>query len=162
MSKPCCAADNREATTTSCPVEKDPAATSRFFCLSDLAVCRGAEGEQQETNQFGFNSSQILLSVNGEVFDVTSHPSGRGFYGPGRPYSLFAGCDATMALARSKLEPSLLNKFCFDELTEDERQTVAEWILKFRSKYRTVGRLQEATNCRLDLSRFNCCSMESY
>ncbi|KAJ1732000.1 hypothetical protein LPJ61_002254 [Coemansia biformis] len=53
----------------------------------------------------------ILLAIEGDVYDVTL---GSGFYGPGSPYSLFAGRDATRAFGTNCLSRK-------DHLTHDTR-----------------------------------------
>lgn len=137
-------------------VAEDPEAKSRVFTVADLAVCRGTSSDKEESNRHGFKSSQILLSVNGEVYDVTSHPTGRDFYGEGRAYNVFAACDATMALARVQINKELCNRWDWDILDSTEQKTLADWIVKFRSKYVFVGKLEESQKCRLDLSEYNC------
>ncbi|GLT67647.1 hypothetical protein SLA2020_399390 [Shorea laevis] len=42
-------------------------------------------------------SKPIYVAVKGRIFDVTN---GKSFYGPGGPYALFAGKDASRALAK--------------------------------------------------------------
>lgn len=136
---------------------RDPEADLRRFTVDDLAICCGnLPTENENLNRYGFKSSQVLLSANGEVYEATSHPTGRDFYGKGKPYNVFAGCDSTLALARVQINRSLCNTWNWDSLNSTERKTLAEWILKFRTKYKYVGLLQEAEKCHLDLSVFNC------
>ena len=52
-----------------------------------LALHDGTQGEH----------SQILLAIDGHVFDVSS---GRNFYGPNGPYGNFAGRDASRGMAK--------------------------------------------------------------
>lgn len=52
-----------------------------------LALHDGTQGEH----------SQILLAIDGHVFDVSS---GRNFYGPRGPYGNFAGRDASRGMAK--------------------------------------------------------------
>ena len=47
----------------------------------------------------------LLLSINHEVFDVTS---GSRFYGPGAHYHVFAGKDSTRAFSLSSLKEQVL------------------------------------------------------
>ncbi|KAJ2450804.1 hypothetical protein GGF42_004405 [Coemansia sp. RSA 2424] len=86
-------------------------------------------------------SKQILLGLNGNVYDVSK---GAAFYGPGNGYSVFAGRDCTVGLAKS----SLLRKdmpgpgdapTSMDSLSEDERKTALAWEARLQKKYPVVG-----------------------
>ncbi|KAJ2503827.1 steroid binding [Coemansia sp. RSA 2052] len=88
-------------------------------------------------------SKQILLGLNGNVYDVSK---GAVFYGPGNAYSVFAGRDCTIGLAKG----SLLRKVMpgpgdaptsIDSLSEDERNTVLAWEARLQEKYPVVGML---------------------
>jgi hypothetical protein len=61
------------------------AAAPPVMTLAELAPRTGADG------------GAILVGACGLVFDVTN--GGRAHYGPGAPYSIFAGRDASRALA---------------------------------------------------------------
>jgi membrane-associated progesterone receptor component len=63
------------------------------------------------------------------------------FYGPGGPYALFAGKDASRALAKMSFEPQ--------DLTGDvsglgpfELSALQDWEYKFVSKYVKVGSIK--------------------
>lgn len=81
---------------------------------------------------------RVLVAINGKIFDVTR---GKRFYGPGGPYSTFAGHDASRALAFFQAD---LVKEEYDDLSDlDSRQmeSVREWEEQFTDKYDFVGRL---------------------
>lgn len=46
-------------------------------------------------------SKRILLAIEGEVYDVTR---GKNFYGPGGPYAIFAGRDASIGMAKQSFD----------------------------------------------------------
>ncbi|XP_019415948.1 PREDICTED: probable steroid-binding protein 3 [Lupinus angustifolius] len=82
-------------------------------------------------------SKPIYVAVKGRVFDVTT---GKSFYGPGGPYAMFAGKDASRALAKMSkndedITPSL------DGLSEKEIGVLNDWETKFQAKYPVVGRV---------------------
>lgn len=92
----------------------------------------------QELHGFGPSSSgRIMLGILGNVYDVSI---GREFFGPTGPYRIYAGHDATYALASMSLKQSDLDVFEY-ALDEDDRQTLADWIAYFKVKYGAVGGL---------------------
>ncbi|PON68361.1 Cytochrome b5-like heme/steroid binding domain containing protein [Trema orientale] len=82
-------------------------------------------------------SKPIYVAVKGRIFDVTD---GKSFYGPGGPYSMFAGKDASRALAKMSknledVSPSI------DDLSEKEIGVLNDWEKKFEAKYPVIGRV---------------------
>ncbi|XP_074336803.1 putative steroid-binding protein 3 [Apium graveolens] len=82
-------------------------------------------------------SKPIYIAIKGRIFDVTT---GNSFYGPGGSYSMFAGKDATRALAKmSKNEEDVIASV--DGLTDKELGVLSDWEKKFEAKYPVVGRV---------------------
>uniref|UniRef100_A0ACD5TNU3 Uncharacterized protein n=1 Tax=Avena sativa TaxID=4498 RepID=A0ACD5TNU3_AVESA len=78
------------------------------------------------------------MAIKGQIYDVSQS---RMFYGPGGPYALFAGKDASRALAKMSFEP--------EDLTGDisglgpfELSALQDWEYKFVSKYVKVGSIE--------------------
>ena len=65
------------------------------------------------------------------------------FYGPGGPYALFAGKDASRALAKMSFEPQDLNGD-LTGLGPFETDALQDWEYKFMSKYVKVGTIKKA------------------
>ncbi|XP_071706582.1 membrane steroid-binding protein 2-like [Rutidosis leptorrhynchoides] len=85
----------------------------------------------------------LLMAIKGQIYDVSQS---RMFYGPGGPYALFAGKDASRALAKMSFEEK--------DLTGDisglgmfELDALNDWEYKFMGKYAKVGTIktEEAT-----------------
>ncbi|CAH1776347.1 unnamed protein product [Owenia fusiformis] len=83
---------------------------------------------------------RILMSVNGKVFDVTR---GKRFYGPGGPYGVFAGRDASRGLATFSLNEQTIQDEYDDlsDLNSTQMESVREWEEQFMEKYDYVGKL---------------------
>ncbi|CAI9740305.1 Hypothetical predicted protein [Octopus vulgaris] len=83
---------------------------------------------------------RVCIAVNGKIFDVTR---GKQFYGPGGPYAVFAGRDASRALALFTVKESALKNEYDDlsDLTSAEMSRMQEWEMQFTEKYDIVGRL---------------------
>ncbi|KAL6131999.1 hypothetical protein ACLB2K_070371 [Fragaria x ananassa] len=80
----------------------------------------------------------LLMAIKGQIYDVSQS---RMFYGPGGPYALFAGKDASRALAKMSFEDK--------DLTGDttglgpfELEALQDWEYKFMSKYVKVGTIK--------------------
>ncbi|XP_073288084.1 probable steroid-binding protein 3 [Primulina huaijiensis] len=85
-------------------------------------------------------SKPIYVAIRGRIFDVTS---GKSFYGPGGAYCVFAGKDASRALAKmSKEEHDVVPSL--DGLTDQEFGVLNDWEKKFEAKYPIVGRVSSA------------------
>eukprot|EP01134_Creolimax_fragrantissima_P003431 CFRG3431T1 len=105
----------------------------RDFTVSELKPYNGEE------------KPFILIGLNGNVYDVSARPD---FYGLKGPYGLFAGRDASRALATGDLSGEALGDE-FDDLTsltEDERGAMIEWEQTYQMKYKRVGALVREHN----------------
>ncbi|OWF39615.1 membrane-associated progesterone receptor component 1-like [Mizuhopecten yessoensis] len=106
-----------------------PRMKKRDFTLEQL---REYDGKGQD--------GRVLVSVNTKVFDVTR---GKRFYGPGGPYAVFAGRDASRGLALFSLtEEAIKDEFDdLSDLTTMQMESVREWEMQFTEKYDFIGRL---------------------
>lgn len=121
---------SRRTTDTSEPREPElPPLKKQDFTLEQLREYDG-KGKQ----------GRILIAVNGKVFDVTK---GKRFYGPGGPYGLFSGRDASRALATFSLsEDSLRDDYDdLSDLNSMQLESVREWEMQFTEKYCYIGKL---------------------
>ncbi|KAL8150233.1 hypothetical protein V2J09_020041 [Rumex salicifolius] len=79
-------------------------------------------------------SKPIYVAVKGRVFDVTT---GINFYGPGGSYSMFAGKDASRALAKMSKEDDDISP-SLHGLSDKELGVLADWEKKFEAKYPVI------------------------
>ena len=92
----------------------------------------------------GQNNAPVYLAVRGRVFDVTA---GRQFYGPGGPYSNFAGRDASRGLAFGSFDEDMLTKDLdgpldtLEDLDGEQKDALRGWEERFEEKYLVVGKL---------------------
>lgn len=101
-----------------------------------------------ELRQFdGKDGGPIYIALKGVVFDVTSHPRGRAMYGQGG-YSVFAGRDASVALAKMEMDPAVFETLSMDDLSSDELDTLEHWVRRVASRRWLAG----ATACLLALA----------
>lgn len=66
----------------------------------------------------------------------------RSFYGPGGPYALFSGKDASRALAKMSFEEKDLTGD-IEGLGPFELDTLHDWEFKFMTKYAKVGTIKK-------------------
>ncbi|KAL1548802.1 Membrane steroid-binding protein 2 [Salvia divinorum] len=79
----------------------------------------------------------LLMAIKGQIYDVSRS---RMFYGPGGPYALFAGRDASRALALMSFDPKDLTGN-IEGLSDSELEVLQDWEYKFMEKYVKVGQL---------------------
>ena len=115
-------------TSASSPLPRMSTNREKAWTLAELAAYNGTDP-----------SKPLLMGCLGDVFDVTS---GAGFYGPGGPYGVFAGKDASRGLARMEIEYKGSD---ISDLTGSQQTTLQEWHDKFESKYPLVGRIVDDT-----------------
>uniref|UniRef100_A0A1J3CEZ3 Membrane steroid-binding protein 2 n=1 Tax=Noccaea caerulescens TaxID=107243 RepID=A0A1J3CEZ3_NOCCA len=95
---------------------------------------------EDELKQYDGSDSKkpLLMAIKGQIYDVSQS---RMFYGPGGPYALFAGKDASRALAKMSFEDSDLTGD-ISGLGPFELEALQDWEYKFMSKYVKVGTIQ--------------------
>lgn len=96
----------------------------------------------------GLDDPRVLIAIEGTVFDVTA---GKKFYGPGGPYENFAGRDASRGLAKNSFDVEMLTDInepidTLEDLTEEEKMSLAQWKGHFEGKYTTCGELVGSSN----------------
>ncbi|OWA52181.1 putative Membrane-associated progesterone receptor component 2 [Hypsibius exemplaris] len=107
-----------------------PKMVKRDFTLQELRPYDGSPTAPE---------GRVLIAVNGKVFDVTR---GKGFYGPGGPYDVFAGRDGSRGLGTFALDAPASDAYDdLSDLTIDQMNQVREWEAQFEEKYDLVGRL---------------------
>lgn len=82
-------------------------------------------------------SKPLLMAIKGQIYDVSRS---RMFYGPGGPYALFAGRDASRALALLSFQPEDLTGN-IEGLSSDQLEVLQDWEEKFKEKYEKVGQI---------------------
>ena len=83
-----------------------------------------------------FTKDPILISVCGQVFDVSNSQQ---FYGQNGPYRTFAGKEIAGMLARNDVDDTL--PFDISLASADEIEALESWETRFRQKYLHVGYL---------------------
>lgn len=101
-------------------------------------------------------SSPLCVAICGVIFNVQSHPSGDGFYGPGERYHVFVGTEASYGLATMNLNTSewkawqiadknnegcsgAINNNPLQGLSAEEKNTLVNWLKHFAKKYSIYG-----------------------
>ncbi|CDF37981.1 unnamed protein product [Chondrus crispus] len=104
---------------------------------SSAATQSGVVTESQLKDATGEDDKPLYIAVKDPfgssvtVFDVSG---GSDFYGPGGPYHVFAGKNATHGLAKSSTDAAKVYGD-LDKLTESEKDTHMQWYQKYESKY---------------------------
>ncbi|PSS35778.1 Membrane steroid-binding protein [Actinidia chinensis var. chinensis] len=98
-------------------------------------------GDVTEEELRAYNGSDpekpLLMAIKGHIYDVSRS---RMFYGPGGAYALFAGRDASRALALMSFDPQDLTGN-IEGLGASELEVLQDWEYKFMEKYVKVGQL---------------------
>jgi predicted heme/steroid binding protein len=110
-------------------------ATGLLLTREELADYRGTNPTLD-----GRLSPQVFVSISGHIFDVSY--GGHHLYGPDGPYQIFAGRDASRALAKMSMEVNDLESSDLTDLTKEQTASLAKWFETFQSKYPLVGALR--------------------
>lgn len=96
---------------------------------------------EEELKEYDGSDSKkpLLMAIKGQIYDVSQS---RVFYGPGGPYALFAGKDASRALAKMSFEEKDLTGD-ISGLGPFELEALQDWEYKFMSKYVKVGNIKK-------------------
>ncbi|MCJ1261989.1 hypothetical protein MMC22_001858 [Lobaria immixta] len=94
--------------------------------VAELAKCDGTNTDHP-----------TYVAIKGTAFDV----SGNSAYAPGGAYHIFAGKDASRALAQSSLKPEDCRPE-YNDLGEKEQTVLNDWFTFFSKRYNIVGKVQ--------------------
>ncbi|KAF1826132.1 cytochrome b5 [Dissoconium aciculare CBS 342.82] len=81
------------------------------------------------------------VAIKGTVFDV----SGKDAYAPGGSYAVFAGKDASRALAQSSLKEEEARPDWYD-LSDEHKKVLNDWFTFFSKRYNIKGKVEGAQN----------------
>lgn len=117
------------------PKDKMPSA-DRIVSKDELEKNNGT-GEVPD----GYAAAPIYIGAHEKIYDMSF--GGIEFYGPGCSYNLFAGKDASRALALMSFNPADIQNPSIDDLTEKQRKIMLDWCKTFeeRKGYPCVGQL---------------------
>ncbi|KAI0019346.1 cytochrome b5-like heme/steroid binding domain-containing protein [Xylariomycetidae sp. FL0641] len=105
------------------PPKDDP------ISVEELAKANGTEGQK------------AYVAIKGKVYDVTGNKA----YQEGGSYHVFAGKDASRALAKTSTKAEDV-KPEWKDLDDKEKSTLNDWNTYFSKRYNVVGIVQGATN----------------
>ncbi|KAI0972293.1 cytochrome b5 [Xylaria arbuscula] len=111
------------------PVNLDPPKDDPIT-LEELAKADGAEGNKS------------YVAIKGKIYDVTGN---NAYKKPDGSYSVFAGKDASRALAKTSTKPEDVSPEWRD-LPENQQGVLNDWITFFSKRYNVVGVVKDATN----------------
>ncbi|PHH71798.1 hypothetical protein CDD80_4989 [Ophiocordyceps camponoti-rufipedis] len=114
------------------PVQLDPPKDDPIS-LEQLAKANGESLSAARVN--------LSHSLQGKVYDVTGNKA----YQPGGSYHVFAGKDASRALAKSSTKPEDVSPE-WKDLDDKEKGVLDDWITFFSKRYNVVGIVEGATN----------------
>ncbi|KAL4725380.1 hypothetical protein ACLX1H_007527 [Fusarium chlamydosporum] len=101
-----------------------------WYCLNDFVPTHSAT-----------EGGKCYVAIKGKVYDVTGNKA----YLPGASYNVFAGKDASRALAKSSTKPEdALPEW--QDLDDKEKGVLNDWITFFSKRYNVVGVVEGATN----------------
>ena len=119
--------------------EEEDVDPPRDFTPTQLRKYNGTKPADSGATGFGADEpTPIFVALQGEVFDVSRAAD---HYGPAGEYHLFAGRDATFALATMSLDPRDVGRTDYVNLDAAARSSLENWIVYFDQKYRRVGRM---------------------
>ncbi|KAJ2258763.1 Dihydrodipicolinate synthase [Coemansia sp. RSA 455] len=117
------------------------------FALKRSPQIRYKSWTKRELSKYtGADNGPILIAVKGKVYDVSL---GRGFYGTGCAYNVFAGRDASRLLATQSFDDGMTEAELdapidsLQDLTDEDLESLDAYVGLFTVKYQCVGDLIE-------------------
>ncbi|KAF4507858.1 hypothetical protein G6O67_004310 [Ophiocordyceps sinensis] len=89
----------------------------------------------------GVDGGKCYVAIKGKIYDVTGNKA----YQPGGSYHIFAGKDASRALAKTSTKPEDVQAD-WQHLDDKEKSTLDDWVTFFSKRYNIVGVVEGATN----------------
>eukprot|EP00331_Platyophrya_macrostoma_P012974 CAMPEP_0176418432 /NCGR_PEP_ID=MMETSP0127-20121128/7460_1 /TAXON_ID=938130 /ORGANISM="Platyophrya macrostoma, Strain WH" /LENGTH=134 /DNA_ID=CAMNT_0017798741 /DNA_START=64 /DNA_END=468 /DNA_ORIENTATION=+ len=111
-------------------IRTPPKIQNNVYTLEDLAQHDGKKGDK------------VYIAVKNTVFDV----SASGAYKPGGSYSVLAGKDCSVALAKNSLDEKYMNVFNSTKLEPSEQEKMEGWFIFMKKKYPIMGTIKDTSS----------------
>ncbi|QSZ36500.1 hypothetical protein DSL72_006380 [Monilinia vaccinii-corymbosi] len=115
--------------------------------LEELAKCNGIRypsmifEDEGLTCGKGSDGDKCYVAIKGKVYDVTGNKA----YLPGGAYNVFAGHDASRALAKTSTSAADVSPH-WSDLDDKEKGVLNDWNTFFSKRYNVVGVVEGAQN----------------
>jgi len=111
---------------------------NKFDKNGDIIVPEIYFNKEELLEYDGEKNPKVYVAIKGIVFDASESEH----YRQGGSYHIFAGRDASVALAKMSFEPKDLEDTDITKLNYDQKDILDNWYQRFAGKYTAIGKVK--------------------